>query len=64
MAYREKSKNHDELGAIVESNTSKTVPGWLDVDRERMEIKVLSFPNREDVAVEVEEHLIVELYSK
>ena len=64
VAYREKSRNHDELGAIVESNTSKTVPGWLDVDRERMEIKVLSFPNREDVAVEVEEHLIVELYSK
>jgi len=64
LAYREKSKNHDELSAIVESNTSKAVPGWLDVDREKKEIKVLSSPPREDVAIEVEEHLIVELYSK
>lgn len=64
LAYRDKSKNHDELSAIVESNTSKAVPGWLDVDREKKEIKVLSSPPREDVAIEVEEHLIVELYSK
>lgn len=64
LAYREKSKNHDELGAIVDSNTSKAVPGWLDVNRDNKEINVLSSPSREDVGIEIEEHLIVELYSK
>lgn len=64
LSYREKSKKHEELSAIVESNTSKTVPGWLDVDRDKKEIRVISSPSREDVALEIEEHLIVELYSK
>ncbi len=64
LAYREKSKNHDELGAIVDSNTSKAVPGWLEVNRDNKEINVLSSPSREDVGIEIEEHLIVELYSK
>jgi small subunit ribosomal protein S4 len=48
----------------VESNTSKAVPGWLDVNRDNKEINVLSSPSREDVGIEIEEHLIVELYSK
>lgn len=64
LAYREKSKSNEELSAIVESNTGKTVPGWLDVDRDKNEIKVLSSPTREDMTLEIEEHLIVELYSK
>ena len=64
LAYREKSKNHDELGAIVDSNTSKAVPGWLEVNRDNKEINVLSSPSREDVGIEIEEHLVVELYSK
>jgi len=64
LSFRERSKKNEELKAIVESNTGKTVPGWLDVDRENMKIKVLSFPVREDVSFPVEEHLIVELYSK
>jgi small subunit ribosomal protein S4 len=64
ITFRDKSKNHEELKAIVEFNKNKTVPAWLDVDRENMEIKVLSFPVREDVTFPVEEHLVVELYSK
>jgi small subunit ribosomal protein S4 len=64
LAYREKSKNHDELSALVESNANKSVPGWLDVDSENKEIKILSFPAREDIPIDIEEHLVVELYSK
>ena len=62
--FREKSAGDEELKAVVEFNKNKTVPGWLEVNREKMEIKVLSFPTREDVTIPVEEHLIVELYSK
>lgn len=64
ISFRKKSAEHEELKAIVEFNKNKTVPGWLEVDREKMEAKVLSFPTREDVTFSVEEHLVVELYSK
>ncbi len=64
LSFRERSKKNEELKAIVESNTGKTVPAWLEIDGENMKIKVLSFPVREDVSFPVEEHLIVELYSK
>ena len=64
LAFREKSKGHDELSALVEVNKNKSVPGWLDVDRDNKELKVLSFPTREDITIDVEEHLVVELYSK
>lgn len=64
VAFRDKSKKHDELGALVEMNKKKSVPGWLDVDRENREVKILSFPTRDEVAIDVEEHLVVELYSK
>jgi len=64
VAFRERSAGHEEYKAIVESNKTKTVPGWLEVDRDNMAAKVLSFPTREDVSIPVEEHLVVELYSR
>ncbi len=64
VTLREKSKKHEELKAIVDFHKNKSVPGWLQVDTEKMEVKVLSVPKREDVPLPVEEHLIVELYSK
>lgn len=64
LSFRDKSINHDELKAIVEYNKSKTVPGWLEVDREKMEAHVLTFPSREEVGIPIEEHLVVELYSR
>jgi small subunit ribosomal protein S4 len=64
VSFREKAKKHDEYKAIVDFHKSKSVPGWLDPNRDNMELTVLSFPTREDVGIPVEEHLIVELYSK
>jgi small subunit ribosomal protein S4 len=64
ISFRAKSKQHEELKAIVEFNKNKTVPSWLEVDRDNMQIKVLNMPVREDVTFPVEEHLVVELYSK
>ena len=40
------------------------VPEWLSVDREKLEGTVLADPTREQIDTPVEEHLIVELYSK
>ena len=40
------------------------VPGWLSVDRDKLEGRVLSDPTRDQIDTPIEEHLIVELYSK
>lgn len=64
ISFRDKSAGLEELKAIVDFHKNKTVPGWLEVDRENMEIKVLSLPTRDDVTIPVEEHLVVELFSK
>jgi small subunit ribosomal protein S4 len=64
ISFRNKSASNETLQAIVDSNKSKTVPGWIEVDHEKMRAKILSFPTREDITFPVEEHMIVELYSK
>jgi small subunit ribosomal protein S4 len=64
VAYRKKSAANKEYKAIVESNQSKHVPGWMQVDHDNMNVSILGFPSREDVPLSVEEHLVVELYSK
>ena len=48
----------------MEATAARPVPKWLDVDAANAQAKILSLPNREDIDLDVEEHLIVELYSK
>ena len=48
----------------MEANSVRPLPEWLEVDREKMSGKVIRLANREDIDLPVEEHLIVELYSK
>lgn len=64
ISFREKSKKDEELKAIVDYHKGKSVPGWMEVERENMELKILAFPQRDEIPIPVEEHLIVELYSK
>ena len=49
---------------MVERHAATTVPDWLDMDKNTLTGKVVALPNREHIDYEVEEHLIVELYSK
>lgn len=64
LSFHERSMKKEDVKALVEANRNKTIPGWLEVDSDNMSIRVLSFPTREDVAIPIEEHLIVELYSR
>jgi ribosomal protein S4 len=48
----------------VESNEARPVPTWLEKDAEKLSGKVVRLASREDIDLPVEEHLIVELYSK
>ena len=54
----------EDIQAVVASNRSKTVPGWLEVDWDNLKGRVVAVPKRQDVTLPVEEHLVVELYSK
>ena len=64
VTLKSKSKNLEKFKSILEITGSKVVPSWLEFDEEGMTGKVISLPAREDVDVQVSEHLIVELYSK
>lgn len=48
----------------VEANSTRIVPDWLDADKNTLSGKVVALPTREHIDYEVEEHMIVELYSK
>ncbi len=64
IAIKDKSKESEKIKATVEANAARPVPQWLDLNREALTAKVLALPTREQIMVPVEEHLIVELYSK
>ena len=64
VAVKEKSRGTENMKTIVEANSARPVPQWRDVNRETLEGTVVSLPAREDIDVPVEEHLIVEFYSK
>lgn len=59
-----KSTDSPKFAAVVEANAAKPVPKWLEADKDKMSGKVLSLASREDIDLPVEEHLIIEYYSK
>ena len=64
LAIRKKSLDSDKFKAVLEANASRPVPAWLELDAENNTAKVVSLPEREQILAPVEEHYIVELYSK
>ena len=64
IAIREIRKDNPVVKENMEVNSVRPLPEWLEVDREKMSGKVIRLANRDDIDLPVEEHLIVELYSK
>ena len=64
VTLSEKSRQSDKFKQIEESCGARPVPMWLESDKANYAAKILRLPNREDIDLDVEEHLIVELYSK
>ena len=60
----ENSRSLDKIKGSLEANASRVVPKWLDFDAKNVVAKVVAVPAREDIDLPIEEHLIVELYSK
>ena len=64
IAVAQKSTDSDKIKGVIEANSSRPTPKWLDVDAAKMTFKVIQLPARDEIDLDVEEHLIVELYSK
>ena len=65
VEVREKSKNHPAVLGSRDATAHSPSPNWLEVDREALRAKVLGVPKREElVQIQLNEQLIVELYSK
>lgn len=64
IKVRDAKKDNKTIISVVEINKSRVIPSWLESNKEKLEAKVLRKPTREDVDLEVQESLIVELYSK
>ncbi|MBQ2671999.1 MAG: 30S ribosomal protein S4 [Clostridia bacterium] len=64
ISIDEKSRDNAKIKSVIEANSSRIVPKWLELNSEKFEAKKLAMPAREDIDLDVEETLIVELYSK
>ena len=60
----EKSRKSPRFKDILEVTGGKVIPKWLEADHENLKGKVIALPDREDIDLPIQEHLIVELYSK
>jgi small subunit ribosomal protein S4 len=64
LTVREKSRNLVVISAALESVKRRVIPQWLELDAGNMRGVVRDMPSRDDVTAEMEERLVVELYSK
>ncbi len=65
VSVREKSKNNPTILAARDATAHAPAPNWIDVDRETLKGRITAVPKREDlVQIQLNEQLIVELYSK
>jgi len=58
------SKSKSRLVNAPEANSMREVPVWLDFDKSKLKALVKDLPKRDDVTSQIEERLVVELYSK
>ena len=64
IEVRESKKDNSTIKGNVEATATRPIPAWLERNNEKLSGKVLRLASREDIDIALEEHLIVELYSK
>ena len=64
VEVRSGSRDNKTIVANRDASAHRSVPQWLDFDRDGLKAKVLSNPQRSDIQQPIQEQLIVELYSK
>jgi small subunit ribosomal protein S4 len=64
IAIREKAKKQARISAALEIAGQRELPTWVEVDTTKMEGEFKRQPERSDLSAEINEQLIIELYSK
>ena len=64
ISIREKSRNSVRIKEVLEQNAQTPIAKWLELDRNTLQGKVVALASREDIDYDINETLIVELYSK
>jgi small subunit ribosomal protein S4 len=64
ISIREKAKNQLRIKSALDQAAARAVVEWIDVNTDKMEGVFKSKPERTELSSEINESLIVELYSK
>ena len=64
IALKEASKSSPRLQQILEGLGTHAVPSWLSLDTNTLAGNVINLPAREDIQIPIQDHLIVEKYSR
>lgn len=64
ISVKDTSKKSELFKTLIDELEGKYAPAWLTIDKENVTATVNALPKKEDVDFPIEEHLIVELYSK
>lgn len=64
ISIRERSKKQTRISEALELAGQRGLPGWVEVDAKKMEGVYKANPDRTDLPAEINESLVVELYSK
>jgi small subunit ribosomal protein S4 len=64
ISVRERSRKVARISGALETLEGRSVPRWLETDKENFIGTVKALPTREDITLPIQEQLIVELYSR
>lgn len=64
IEVKEKSRDIPQIKEGIELAQRRGIPSWLELDAENFKGVIKAEPTREEIEIPIEEHLIVELYSK
>lgn len=64
VAIKDSRKDRPKIKSVIEKSSGKIIPKWVEVDQENGKGKIVALPTREDIDFDIDEQLIVELYSK
>ena len=64
IQVKEGSRKMPSILEATETVVRRGIPNWMEVEKENFRGHLKSLPNREDIAMPIQEQLIIELYSK
>ena len=64
IKWRESSTKKEYYKTRVQEIEGRTIPGWLALDKQKLEGQIVNLPTGEDIEIKFDEKAIVEYYSR